>query len=120
MRAFVFAILLIAFPVLGCAQGGRSAHVAVGFDRKGELASAVDGDADPATGRRVTVDDPVRVASISKLVVAVAVMRLVEQRRLDLDRGRVAVNGTKGGVRQRRNDGLGARQQRKKNRQRGY
>lgn len=37
-------------------------------------------------GRAVTLDDPARVASISKLVVAVAVMRLSEQGRLDLDR----------------------------------
>jgi CubicO group peptidase (beta-lactamase class C family) len=42
--------------------------------------------ADPATGRPVTPDDPVRIASISKLVVAVGVMRLVEEKRLDLDR----------------------------------
>ena len=33
----------------------------------------------------MTASDPVRVASVSKLVVAIAVMRLVEQRRLDLD-----------------------------------
>jgi CubicO group peptidase (beta-lactamase class C family) len=33
----------------------------------------------------VTIDDPVRVASVSKLVVALGVMRLVEQGRLDLD-----------------------------------
>jgi CubicO group peptidase (beta-lactamase class C family) len=38
------------------------------------------------TGRLVTVNDPVRVASISKLVVALGVMRLVEQGRIDLDR----------------------------------
>jgi len=36
--------------------------------------------------RSVTIDDPVRVASISKLVVALGVMRLVEQGKLDLDR----------------------------------
>lgn len=41
--------------------------------------------ADPAAGRRATVDDPVRVASISKLVVAIGVMRLVEAGKLDLD-----------------------------------
>ena len=34
----------------------------------------------------MTVDSPVRVASVSKLVVALGVMRLVEQGRLDLDR----------------------------------
>jgi CubicO group peptidase (beta-lactamase class C family) len=36
-------------------------------------------------GRPITIDDPVRVASVSKLVVALGVMRLVEQGRLDLD-----------------------------------
>ena len=41
--------------------------------------------ADRAAGRRVTVDDPVRVASISKLAVGIVVMRLVEAHRLDLD-----------------------------------
>ena len=34
----------------------------------------------------MTVDDPVRVASVSKLVVALGVMRLVEAGRVDLDR----------------------------------
>ena len=37
-------------------------------------------------GRLVTIDDPVRVASISKLVVALGVMRLAEQGKIDLDR----------------------------------
>lgn len=61
------------------------AAVRVAFDRRGETAVAVTGLADIASGRVVTADDPVRVASISKLVVALAVLRLVEQRRLDLD-----------------------------------
>jgi CubicO group peptidase (beta-lactamase class C family) len=43
------------------------------------------GVADRATGRAVTADDPVRIASISKLVTAIGVMRLVEQGKLDLD-----------------------------------
>jgi CubicO group peptidase (beta-lactamase class C family) len=33
----------------------------------------------------VTIDDPVRIASVSKLVVALGVMRLAEQGRIDLD-----------------------------------
>lgn len=41
--------------------------------------------ADPATGRTVTADDPLRVASISKLAVAVGVLALVDQGKLDLD-----------------------------------
>ena len=42
--------------------------------------------ADRQSGRPLSPDDPVRIASISKLVVALGVMRLVEAGRLDLDR----------------------------------
>lgn len=42
--------------------------------------------ADRETGRMLTIDDPVRIASITKLHVALGVMKLVEQGRLDLDR----------------------------------
>lgn len=41
--------------------------------------------ADEATGRAATADAPVRVASISKVSVALGVMRLVEQQKLNLD-----------------------------------
>jgi CubicO group peptidase (beta-lactamase class C family) len=60
------------------------AEVGVAFDRDGEIASFADGIADPRSGRRVTIDDPVRVASVSKLVTAIGVMQLVEQGKLDL------------------------------------
>lgn len=62
------------------------AMVRLTFDREGVTASKVSGPADMATGRALTIDDPVRVASISKLVVAIGVMRLVEVGQLDLDR----------------------------------
>jgi len=58
----------------------------VTFDRNGERASGASGLADRAQSRAVTIDDPVRIASISKLVVGLGVMRLVEEGRLDLDR----------------------------------
>lgn len=48
--------------------------------------SSAAGVSDPRTGRRATPDDPVRIASVSKLAVALAVLRLVDQGRLDLDR----------------------------------
>jgi CubicO group peptidase (beta-lactamase class C family) len=60
------------------------AQVGIAFDRNGDLASFADGVADPQSGRRVTIDDPVRVASVSKMVTAIGVMKLVDQRRLDL------------------------------------
>lgn len=61
------------------------ASVRVAFDRKSETAVSAAGYADLAAKRPVTPDDPVRVASVSKLVVAIGVLRLVEQGRLNLD-----------------------------------
>lgn len=57
----------------------------VAFDAKGSRRSGASGFADRARGRRLTIHDPIRVASISKLVVALGVMRLVEEGRLSLD-----------------------------------
>lgn len=65
--------------------GEPGAEVGVAFDRERETGSYALGLADPARARPVTPDDPVRIASVSKLVVALGVMRLVERRRLDLD-----------------------------------
>ena len=56
------------------------------FDANGITASGASGLADQPRGRRLSIDDPVRIASISKLVVAIGAMRLVEQGLLDLDR----------------------------------
>lgn len=61
------------------------AAVRIAFDRSGETSVRATGLADLATGRVVTADDPVRIASISKLVVSIGVMRLVEQGKLNLD-----------------------------------
>ena len=63
----------------------------VAFDRSGDIASFADGIADPQSGRRVTIDDPVRVASVSKMVTAIGVMKLVDQGKLDLDQRRFAL-----------------------------
>jgi CubicO group peptidase (beta-lactamase class C family) len=74
----------------GCSQGGSQAvdpvaRVKVTFTVTGIVEVFEDGYADIAAGRRVSADDPVRVASISKLVTAMGVMRLVESGGLDLD-----------------------------------
>lgn len=55
------------------------------FDGGAVRDSGAGGLADREAGRAVTIDDPVRVASVSKIVTALVVMRLVEQGRLDLD-----------------------------------
>ena len=87
----------IALPLLlaACAPLSRTevpaavataiSQAGVAFDRNGERGSFADGLADPKTARAITPDDPVRVASISKLGVAIGVMQLVERGKLDLD-----------------------------------
>ncbi|WP_205479211.1 serine hydrolase domain-containing protein [Sphingomonas arenae] len=66
-------------------QDDTGAEVGVAFDRAGDQGFYAEGLADPAARRGVSPDDPVRVASVSKLVVAIGVMKLVEQGRLSLD-----------------------------------
>lgn len=82
-------MILLCF-VGGCATVPRPApNVAYAwatFDRNGVTASGASGLADPGRGRAMTIDDPVRIASISKLVMTLGVMRLVEEGRIDLDR----------------------------------
>jgi CubicO group peptidase (beta-lactamase class C family) len=82
-----------ALLVSACATGPEAAPVTAPdhyawatFDARGITSSGAAGLADRAAGRRLTIADPVRIASISKLVVALGVMRLVEQGKLDLDR----------------------------------
>jgi CubicO group peptidase (beta-lactamase class C family) len=82
LRLLAALLLLPALP----ARAEPPATVAVTFDRHSVRPVLAEGLADRATGRGVTADDPVRVASISKLVTALGVMRLVDQKRLDLDR----------------------------------
>jgi CubicO group peptidase (beta-lactamase class C family) len=98
LRGLWIAAMPIAATLLsGCAATARPdqkaaapamispAVVKVDFTANSIGPIKVEGNAGVA-GRRVTIDDPARVASISKMVVAIAVMRLVEQGKLDLDR----------------------------------
>ncbi len=80
MRRALALLLLVSAP----AQADE-VMVGVAFDRSGELGTVASGLADLKTRRSATADDPARIASISKLVVALGVMKLVEQRALDLD-----------------------------------
>jgi len=91
MRTILLATLMsVACATAAAADGGpspvSSARAVVVFDRGGELGNAADGAADPSTRRPTGIDDPVRVASISKLVVAVGVKKLDEEKDLDRDR----------------------------------
>jgi CubicO group peptidase (beta-lactamase class C family) len=86
MRRLVpfLSLVLAGCATIPAAAPPLHAEAGVAFDATGEIGSFADGVADPQSGRRVTVDDPVRVASVSKMVTAVGVMQLVEQGKLDL------------------------------------
>ncbi len=62
------------------------ASVAVAFDRQAIRPVLAEGLADRSSNRAVTADDPVRIASVSKLVTALGVMRMVDRGELELDR----------------------------------
>lgn len=64
---------------------GPVASVRIAFDRNGVTSIQARGFADRVAARKISADDPVRVASISKLVATIGVMRLVEAGKLDLD-----------------------------------
>jgi CubicO group peptidase (beta-lactamase class C family) len=86
-RALVALSVIIALAVSVQAHTPvpQPAIVRVDFDQRGIIKTEFSGEAGVA-GRAVGIDDPVRVASISKLVGALAVMRLVEQGKIVLDR----------------------------------
>jgi CubicO group peptidase (beta-lactamase class C family) len=75
-RIRVFASLACLIASTAAAAGEPVANVRVAFDRDGIVATRAEGMADLAS---------VRVASISKLVTSIGVMRLVEAGALDLD-----------------------------------
>nr|WP_295382864.1 serine hydrolase domain-containing protein [Pseudoxanthomonas sp.] len=83
MRAGILFVLL--FATMSSRAGEPVATVRVAFDRDGIVSTRAQGLADIAAGREMTAEDPVRIASISKLVTAIGVMRLVEAGQLELD-----------------------------------
>ena len=83
--------LALCITLGGCATAPPPPSVphataGVAFDSSGEIGAFAAGVADPASARRIAPDDPVRIASISKTVVAIGVMKLVE-------RGQLSRNG---------------------------
>lgn len=72
-------------PALALAAGPPATAV-VAFDRESIRPLIVEGLANRESGRALAANDPVRVASISKLVMALAALRLVDEGKVDLDR----------------------------------
>jgi CubicO group peptidase (beta-lactamase class C family) len=82
IRRLAAALALIAAP----AAAQPPATVVVAFDRKTITPLIVEGLANKETGRAVVANDPVRIASISKLVMALTALRLMDEGKVDLSR----------------------------------
>ncbi|WP_260482705.1 serine hydrolase domain-containing protein [Sphingomicrobium flavum] len=82
-------LLLAPFALAACQSAPipfDAPQAAVAFTGTAIIASDARGIADPASARPLQASDNVRIASISKLAVAIGAMQLVEQGTLDLDR----------------------------------
>jgi len=89
-RLFLLAIFALAAcrtPMTSSlpAPPPETAYTWATFDAQRVRDEGAAGIADRRTGRAVTTADPARIASVSKLIVALGVMRLVEEGRIDLD-----------------------------------
>ena len=80
------ALVTVAFAGPVFAQTDDNVRIELKFASDQLGRAKVSGLAHRPTMREATLDDPVRIASISKLAVGVAVMRLVDKQVLDLDR----------------------------------
>lgn len=86
IRRLAFALALAAVPAAAQDAAPPPATVVVAFDRETIRPLIVEGLADKDTGRPVEANDPVRIASISKLIMALTALRLADEGKVDLDR----------------------------------
>lgn len=84
MTLFLAAWLIFFSAQVAAETAVMPATVAVIFDRNAITPVVVEGFGHRATARRVKANDPVRIASISKLLMALCALRLVDEGRLDL------------------------------------
>ncbi len=92
MYARLLAPLLLALPMTSaCATipdidaGPPPATVVVAFDRETIGPLIVEGVRNRERGEAIEANDPVRIASISKLIMALATLRLVDEGKVNLD-----------------------------------
>jgi CubicO group peptidase (beta-lactamase class C family) len=93
MKRFLLAalasMLALAMPVTGPlsakAETPAPAAVVVAFDRDSVTPLIAEGVRNFETNEPVEFNDPVRIASISKLVMALAALRLMDEGKVDLD-----------------------------------
>lgn len=85
LRRLITAFALI-IPLAPAAAAPPPATVVVAFDREAITPLVVEGLANKETGRALEANDPVRIASISKLIMALTALRLMDEGKVDLDR----------------------------------
>jgi CubicO group peptidase (beta-lactamase class C family) len=85
IRRLIAALTLVAVPA-AAQDAPPPASVVVAFDRERITPLIVEGLANKEAGRAVEANDPVRIASISKLIMALTALRLADEGKLDLDR----------------------------------
>lgn len=84
IRRLLAALALLApLPALAAPP---PATVVVAFDRDSITPLIVEGLANKQTGRALEANDPVRIASISKLIMALTALRLMDEGKVDLTR----------------------------------
>lgn len=87
MRRLLAVLALFATPAAAeVYTPPPPATVVVAFDRETIRPLIVEGLADFGTERPVEANDPVRIASISKLIMALTALRLVDEGKLELSR----------------------------------
>lgn len=84
-RKFLAAPLFALAVCASAQEAPQPATVVVAFDRENIRPLIVEGIADRASGRMVEANDPVRIASISKLIMALATLQLVDEGKVDLN-----------------------------------
>lgn len=85
IRTILACLLLSHAAIAAAKEAPQPATVVVTFDRESIRPLIVEGVADRETGRMVEANDPVRIASISKLIMALATLRLMDEGKVDLN-----------------------------------
>ena len=84
-RLIGFALALVAPSLASADDASPPATVVVAFDRESITPLIVEGVRNFESGEPVEANDPVRIASISKLIMALATLRVMDEGKVDLD-----------------------------------
>jgi CubicO group peptidase (beta-lactamase class C family) len=86
LRRLTLALLVLIAAPAAAHSAPPPATVVVAFDRETITPLIVEGLANKETRRAVEANDPVRIASISKFIMALTALRLMDEGKVDLNR----------------------------------